>query len=370
MKFREALISALTASIVSAATALAISPPFSTPWTTSYESIPADTEAESLGASRIRDLKVQLRQRLSQDHSWAGDGNDGYHKWVTLLQQTQNPIPSFDAGATGGSLFTESVGGEAELIYADNNGHTTQLTSQGSISQNVPPGSVLYYAGQNVPSGYLLGNGAAVSRTTYSNLFANVGTTYGNGDGTSTFNLPDCRASYVAGGDASNSTGRLTGLTGGVSAASLGNRGGSQQFTIAAANLPQLGVSITDPGHSHLLDGGTAIHVQLAVAGASATDQTSGASRQIADLSTTSSATTGITATANTGGADNPITSGLPPTIIFNCIIKTENEESPLSDTYAESDSKDSRKAGSTLSSLDGLLERRPELLTAASLYS
>lgn len=365
MKLRDALVSALTAALVSATTALALSPPFSTSWTPGYEAIPADTEQESLGASRIRDLKFQIRSRLAQDHSWAGDGNDGYHKQVTLLQQTSAPIPAFDAGATGGVLFTESVGGEAELLYADNNGHTTQLTTQGALSQNVPPGSVLYYAGPTVPSGYLLGNGAAISRTTFANLFANVGTTYGTGDGVSTFNLPDCRARYVAGGDATNATGRLTGLTGGVSAALLGNTGGAQSFTVAAANLPQLGVTITDPGHSHLLDGGTAIHVQLTAAGASATDQTSGANRQIADLTSTTPTTTGITATANTGGADNPITAALPPSIVFNCIIKTENENNFLFDTYAENNLLHHSGPEIALSSVGGLFERRSKLLTA-----
>lgn len=370
MKLRDALISALTATIVSAATALALSPPFATSWTPGYEAIPADTEQESLGASRIRDLKFQLRSRLAQDHSWAGDGNDGYHKQVTLLQQTTNPIPAFDAGATGGVLFTESVSGEAELIYADNNGHTTQLTSQGSLSQNVPAGSVFYYAGPTVPAGYLLGNGAAVSRTGFSNLFANVGTTYGNGDGSTTFNLPDCRARYVAGGDATNATGRLTGLTGGVSAALLGNTGGAQSFTIAAANLPQLGVSITDPGHSHAFTGGSgAIQgIDPNVAGGN-TWQTSGGNRALVNMSGTANASTGISATANTGGANNAITAALPPSIVFNCIIKTENDKANLlPDTYAEDNLFNRTRPEGIVSSIGGLFERRSKFSPTVSI--
>jgi hypothetical protein len=54
-----------------------------------------------------------------------------------------------------------------------------------------PTGQVILYASTVPPSGYLACNGAAVSRTTYANLFAVTGTTYGPGDGSTTFNLPN-----------------------------------------------------------------------------------------------------------------------------------------------------------------------------------
>ena len=59
----------------------------------------------------------------------------------------------------------------------------------------MPVGSIIPYAGTTIPAGYLLCDGSAISRTTYSALFASIGTTYGAGDGNSTFNLPtenDC----------------------------------------------------------------------------------------------------------------------------------------------------------------------------------
>lgn len=59
------------------------------------------------------------------------------------------------------------------------------------VADSTPPGMVVAYAGPNVPSGWLLCDGAYVSRTTYSALFAAIGTVYGAGDGTTTFNLPD-----------------------------------------------------------------------------------------------------------------------------------------------------------------------------------
>lgn len=365
MKFRDAVISALTAVVVSAGTALAINPPFTTVWNQGYEALPSDTEQESLGASRIRDLKLQLRERLSQDHSWNGDGNDGYHKWVTLLQQTNAPIPAFDANATGGVLYTENVSGNDELLYADNNGHTTQLTNNGGTPQVVPSGTVLYTASPNTPAGFLLGNGQAVSRTTYASLFNVLGTTYGGGDGTTTFNIPDCRARYVAGGDTNNASGRLTGLTGGVNASVLGGTGGNQQFTVAANNLPSLPITITDPGHSHAFTGGSgAIQGLDPNVGGGNTWQTSGGNRGLVTMSGTGGATTGITAAINSVGANNPITAGLPPTIVFNCIVKTELDEKDapqdfVPDTYAQADEFDHQGPTPALPGIGGLLERR-----------
>ena len=65
----------------------------------------------------------------------------------------------------------------------------------------VPSGTVLYFAGRTAPAGWLKANGAAVSRTAYAALFAAIGTTYGAGDGRSTFNLPDLRGEFLRGWD-------------------------------------------------------------------------------------------------------------------------------------------------------------------------
>ena len=65
----------------------------------------------------------------------------------------------------------------------------------------VPSGTVLYFAGSSAPAGWLKANGAAVSRTAYAALFAAIGTTYGAGDGRSTFNLPDLRGEFIRGWD-------------------------------------------------------------------------------------------------------------------------------------------------------------------------
>lgn len=65
----------------------------------------------------------------------------------------------------------------------------------------VPTGSVLSYAGTTAPSGFLMCDGSAVSRTTYAALYAIVGNHHGSGDGTTTFNLPDYRGRFLRGVD-------------------------------------------------------------------------------------------------------------------------------------------------------------------------
>ena len=66
-------------------------------------------------------------------------------------------------------------------------------------SDNIPVGSIIWSANASVPAGYLLCNGASVGRDTYPELFAAIGTTYGEGDGSTTFNLPDLIGRFIEG---------------------------------------------------------------------------------------------------------------------------------------------------------------------------
>lgn len=87
------------------------------------------------------------------------------------------------------------------------------LTVAGSLFGAVPAGTVIHVAMNTAPSGYLKANGAAVSRTTYAALFAAIGTTFGVGNGSTTFNLPDLRGEFIRGWDDGRSidTGRAFG---------------------------------------------------------------------------------------------------------------------------------------------------------------
>ena len=78
-----------------------------------------------------------------------------------------------------------------------------------------PPGSIQMYAGSSAPQGWLFCDGSAVSRSTYAVLFAAIGTTFGTGDGSTTFNLPNLKGRAVVGRDPSDTDFNSIGKTGG-----------------------------------------------------------------------------------------------------------------------------------------------------------
>jgi len=107
-------------------------------------------------------------------------------------------------------------------------------------SGGVPPGALMPFAGSSAPTGWLLADGTAVSRTTYAALFAAIGTSYGAGNGTTTFNIPDMRGRAAFGKDNMGgvAANRLTSGGSGVDGVTLGASGGSQSSSLATANLP------------------------------------------------------------------------------------------------------------------------------------
>ncbi|MGD9724717.1 MAG: phage tail protein [Pirellulales bacterium] len=101
-------------------------------------------------------------------------------------------------------------------------------------------GEVFDYAGTSAPALCVFCYGQAISRTTYADLYAVIGTTYGVGDGSTTFNVPDLRGRVAAGKDdmGGSSANRLTDLTGGLNGDTLGDTGGEEAHTILEAELP------------------------------------------------------------------------------------------------------------------------------------
>lgn len=103
----------------------------------------------------------------------------------------------------------------------------------------LPVGAVVSWAGATLPTGYMECNGAAVSRATYSELYTALGgasSPWGQGDGSTTFNLPDLRDRAPVGVSATKA---------------LGSVGGSATKTIAVTNMPAHSHGVTDPGHQH-----------------------------------------------------------------------------------------------------------------------
>jgi phage-related tail fiber protein len=75
------------------------------------------------------------------------------------------------------------------------------MAQQRTIVDLQPAGMISSFCASATPTGWLQCNGAAVSRTTYSDLFAAIGTVYGSGDGSTTFNVPEMRGEFLRGWD-------------------------------------------------------------------------------------------------------------------------------------------------------------------------
>lgn len=122
-------------------------------------------------------------------------------------------------------------------------------TQSPQYSALCPAGSVMAYAGSSAPAGWLVCDGSAVSRTTYAALFAVVGTTYGAGDGSTTFNLPDLRSRSVVG----------AGSGGALTARALGESMGAETITLQVGNLPKhqhrVNGTISGGSHTHSITG-------------------------------------------------------------------------------------------------------------------
>lgn len=131
------------------------------------------------------------------------------------------------------------VQGTPYVALYNNSDQAFYLQSFYSNPYQIPIGATIDYWGSSAPnSSFVLAYGQAISRTTYSALFAIFSTTFGSGDGSTTFNVPDLRGRVVAGADAmgGSAAGRLTDLVAGIDA--LGDAGGAQSRTLVTANLP------------------------------------------------------------------------------------------------------------------------------------
>jgi len=204
----------------------------------------------------------------------------------------------------------------------------TNLTVTGtfSVAANRVVGEIIDYGGASAPALWLLCYGQAISRTTYSSLFVAIGTAFGVGDGSTTFNVPDCRGRVTAGKDDMGgvAAGRLTAAGSGITGTTLGAVGGVESQILFTPNLPSHSHTNTlnDAGHFHTLTADGVRH------GSAAANPNGNFYTSEGDASTfpqtpsqaTDTKTTGITITnASTGsGVSFAITQ---PTIVVNKMI-------------------------------------------------
>ncbi|SDB57542.1 phage tail protein [Bauldia litoralis] len=158
------------------------------------------------------------------------------------------------AGRTGAVTLTGSdIAGVVTSVAGRTGAVALAIPDVADLSTSlVPVGAVVPFAGVSAPAKWLFCFGQNVSRTTYGALFTAIGTTYGAGNGSTTFTLPDLRGRTVAGQDdmGGTSANRLTGQSGGLNGDTLGATGGGETHTLATAELPS---------HSHVVDMGGAL---------------------------------------------------------------------------------------------------------------
>jgi microcystin-dependent protein len=211
-------------------------------------------------------------------------------------------------------------------IYMADGAGSGAWTSLSTIT--IPVGMITDYAGSSAPSGWLLCYGQAISRTTYASLFAAISTTYGSGDGSTTFNVPDIRGRVTAGQDdmGGSSANRLTNQSGGLNGDTLGATGGSETHTLTEAELAAHDHGATGLTASSSVSNGTNVVRNLDNGDFGDTSVDNGNQKNVFDSVNASESTiavsttiSGDTADAGSGSAHNNV----QPTIILNKIIYT-----------------------------------------------
>jgi microcystin-dependent protein len=234
---------------------------------------------------------------------------------VTLKQSAGTGLPIPAGGPTitvcTSTTCVDSIGATpySKTLLAATSVAAAQTTLQ--VPPPTPTGVILEYGGTAAPSDWLLCNGDAVSRSTYAALFAVIGTAYGAGDGSTTFNVPDRRDRFGIGASGTVARGSTGGST---------TSGGTALTTAQMPSHTHTGTTSTAGDHSHTVSlrdfGGGGGGVQNLTDG-------SGGGPSTAYPTNTAGAHNHTFTTDATGSGDAHTHSVTPPYVASNYIIKT-----------------------------------------------
>jgi microcystin-dependent protein len=233
-------------------------------------------------------------------------------------------IPTATSDLTNDSGFIDSSyhdSSKQDALVSGTNIKTingNSILGNGDISlaggETLKVGTILPFSGSTLPTGYLFCDGSAISRTTYAGLFDVIGTTFGAGDGSTTFNLPNLKGKVPVGLD-SNDTDFDT----------LGETGGEKKHTLTQSELPNYnlkGLKWANSGAAITLDSGSHTPGYSLNYGYNGVNE-----GQIDNI------------IINSGGSNTPH-SNLQPYIVVNYIIKasqTTPVQAQIVDSYSES---------------------------------
>jgi microcystin-dependent protein len=230
--------------------------------------VTATTITSAWANTTLSDIATALTGSLAADGQTPATGNLNMN--TNRIINVVDPTLSQDA---------------ATKVYVD-----TAITASVAAVNSVITGSIQMWPTASAPTGYLLCAGAAVSRTTYATLFALIGTTFGVGDGSTTFNVPNYTNRFPYG-------------------TTVGATGGTADAVVVSHTHT---ATVTDPGHVHAIQSGIAVTSpggQQYVGGSAGTTPNS------------SSAVTGISVANSTTGVSGT-NQNLPPYLGINFIIK------------------------------------------------
>ena len=225
-----------------------------------------------------------------------------------LTSYTAGDLPYYATGTT----FTKLGIGSALQVLKTNAGATAPAWS--TETDLCPVGSIVMYGAASAPTNWLLCDGSAVNRVTYADLFTAIGTTYGSGDGSATFDLPDMQSRFPIGYDGGSSY-PLAG-TGGATTDTPTLSGTNAGTTLSASQIPaHTHGGVTTGWPSGSWTGGTGA-VQTAI-------DASGLSVASGSVNLSLENTGGGSSHTHTWSGTSTAVDIIPPYLVVNYIIKT-----------------------------------------------